>query len=385
MELEQESPVCVLKSLPPSLIIPASKLAVDVNPLNQPAVAQFAATFRGEESNIVTPQMIAALTTKYLGPQPRKIPVFFMDNPNQATRTLILKHANSWDCGITYHESFTQNDRGVRLARARSGYWSYLGTDVFMIPYDQATMNLQDFTEFTSLAEYLRVVPHEFGHNKGFPHEHMRKDVLARLHRERTYAYYWRTYGFSKQDVDSQVFVPLEESSIMGTPPDVLSIMCYQFSGECTIDGQPIPGGLTFTKSDLDFARTVYPKSVTPGPIEPPKPVDPQPPVNPPEPVVVGTKLLLGTWSRVHQYTPKEGPSVFSVKIKHPGVYAVDIEGSGQWVVELSRVSQDASILRSYDAPGLPRAVAQFQPGMHVLKVSTKKGTRAAKFRVRVV
>ena len=40
-----------------------------------------------------------------------------------------------------------------------------------------------------------------------------------------------------------QVLTPLEDASIMGTPTaDQTSIMCYQISGECTVDGQPITG-----------------------------------------------------------------------------------------------------------------------------------------------
>ena len=63
--------------------------------------------------------------------------------------------------------------KGRRISRGSEGYWSYLGTDIRLIPRNRPTMNLQGFTMNTSESEYKRVVRHETGHTLGFPHEHI--------------------------------------------------------------------------------------------------------------------------------------------------------------------------------------------------------------------
>ena len=81
-DAKKERPSCSIRVLPPELVAHAARIATDINPLNRPAVAQFAATFPGDETDIVPTQYIAALTSKYWGSQPRVLPVTFMDNPD---------------------------------------------------------------------------------------------------------------------------------------------------------------------------------------------------------------------------------------------------------------------------------------------------------------
>ena len=110
-------------------------------------------------------------------------------------------------------------------------------------------------------SEFHRVVRHEAGHTLGFPHEHMRGEIIQRLDREKVIAEFMRTQGWTRQEVIDQVLTPLEDSSILGTPTaDVTSIMCYQIEGDLTLDGQPIPGGTDINDLDFAFAASVYPK-----------------------------------------------------------------------------------------------------------------------------
>ncbi len=53
----------------------------------------------------------------------------------------------------------------------------------------------------TPESEYRRVVRHETGHTLGFPHEHMRKELVARLDPQKCYIYY-RRFGWDKRMVD---------------------------------------------------------------------------------------------------------------------------------------------------------------------------------------
>jgi hypothetical protein len=121
-------------------------------------------------------------------------------------------------------------------------------------------MNLEGFTMNTDEREYKRVVRHETGHTLGAPHEHMRKSLVARIDPHKAYVYFQQTQGWSKQMVDAQVLTPLDETSLMGTPADQTSIMCYQLPGSITRDGRPIIGGIDINASDYAFIGKIYPK-----------------------------------------------------------------------------------------------------------------------------
>lgn len=129
-----------------------------------------------------------------------------------------------------------------------------------LIPKNRQTMNLQSFTMSTQESEYKRVIRHEARHTLGFPHEHMRKALVARIDPAKAYAWFLQTYGWPKATVDAQVLTPLDEKSLMGTPADQTSIMCYQLPGLITKDGSPITGGTDINPTDYSFAGKIYPK-----------------------------------------------------------------------------------------------------------------------------
>lgn len=338
--METATPVgCTIMTLPRELLIPAARAAVEEEPRNRPLVQYMATAISGDESNTVHAEYIAALTGKYFGTQTRVLPTYFMDNPNAATRRMILQYLNIWDCGISFRETANVGDSRIRIGRGKRGHYSYLGTDNYMIPITELTMNLQDFTEFTPISEYLRVVPHEGGHAMAFPHEHMLRSIMNRLNREATIRDYRQRYGWSAAEVEAQVFTPLEESSLLmvpGMPPpgDEDSIMCYRFEGYLTNDGRPILGGTRPNARDLAFAQHIYPKAggpVDPGPVDPPPP--PPPPPIKPEPGMV--RLKRGRWSNPAKYVPNAGPTRFAITATPGEALAIEVAGDGQWVAEV--------------------------------------------------
>lgn len=253
---DHADPGCTLRSLPERLWTTAAQTATRLYPANSPYLSMLGALPPG-----VMPAMrLAVLTTKYWGPKPRRMSVSFMDNPPADLRRRILEHMNAWSrtAAITFAE--TAGVGTVRIARAADGYWSYLGSDVLHIPADRPTMNLQGFTMQTPEAEYRRVVRHETGHTMGFPHEHMRRELVARIDPQKAYDFFWRTYGWDRPTVDAQVLQALDDQSIMGTPSDQTSIMCYQLPGAITFDGLPIVGGLDINATDYAFAGKIYPR-----------------------------------------------------------------------------------------------------------------------------
>jgi hypothetical protein len=199
-----------------------------------------------------------------------ELSVQFLDNPSQTLRRMILSHMNAWSS--TANVSFTETKDGtghVRIARydhpaSVAGYWSYLGKQILTIADSEPTMNLQGFTEEHPESEFKRVVRHETGHTLGFHHEHMRREIVDKIDRQKAYDYFRMTDGWSKEDVDAQVLTPLSEASVMGTvESDPTSIMCYQLPGKIMKDGKDIPGGLDINELDANFAGTLYPKDVS--------------------------------------------------------------------------------------------------------------------------
>jgi hypothetical protein len=218
---------------------------------------------------VPTLEHIAVVTTKYWGLQGVKLTVGFMDNPETALKKRLLQHMNAWTKTANVILVETSTDPQVRVARTggnNGGYWSYLGTDILHIPKGQQTMNLENFTMQMPESEFHRVVRHETGHTLGFPHEHMRKELVAKLDVARTIAYFERTQGWSEADVRAQVLTPIKSSTLRGTPVDAKSIMCYQLPGAITLDGKPIIGGLDIDNTDYNFAALIYPKPKASGP-----------------------------------------------------------------------------------------------------------------------
>lgn len=255
--------VCTPKQLHPSLWVSAARTATAINPVNHPPVERLVRVMRGFTPSV---ERIAVLTTKYWHTGGVKLTVGFLDNPPADLRARIILHMNAWAKTANVQFTETKTDPQVRIARVEGdGYWSYLGTDVLSIPKDKQTMNLEGFTMKTPESEFHRVVRHETGHTMGFPHEHMRRQLVNKIDPKKAIKYFGATQGWSADEVRQQVLTPIEDSSLLGTPnADPNSIMCYQIPGSITKDGKPIIGGVDIDDEDYAFAAKIYPKSGAP-------------------------------------------------------------------------------------------------------------------------
>lgn len=249
---------CTTKTVPGHMALDAARVAVEVNPMNAPAPGV-----------ALPPQHIAALTSRYFGPKGAHLSVQFLDGGPADLRARVLEHANVWGehANVSVKETTGRGD--IRVTRTPGeGYYSFLGTDCLSIPAGQTTLNLDSFTMQTPESEWRRVVRHEFGHALlAAPHEHMRRQVVARIDVEKAVEYFWRTQGWDRQTVLEQVLTPLEEKLLLTpTPVDETSIMCYQLPGSITTDGQPIVGGLDINATDAGYAAKIYPLAIQPPP-----------------------------------------------------------------------------------------------------------------------
>jgi hypothetical protein len=232
----------------------AAAHAVSINPVNAPLVPR--------------PQELAVLTSKYWGAQDRTLSVSFLDTNDAALRNKILGHMNAWfDQGACIRFAWTAGVGDVRIARDPDGYWSYLGTDINLIPDDEPTMNLEGFTVNTTDALCRRVIRHETGHTLGFPHEHLRGEIIDRIDVAKALEYFKRTQGWDEATVVSNVLEPLELSSIMASAlADEQSLMCYWLPGSIMTNGVAVRGGNDISSTDREHAVKVYPKASTVGP-----------------------------------------------------------------------------------------------------------------------
>lgn len=261
------TPTCSIKQLPPDLLPAAAQIAVDVNPANglNPAL------------RAPTAEHLAVYTGKKWSALNRTFSVQFLDTTDQALISRIIAHMNAWyQGGACLQFAYTAGQGEVRIARENDGYWSYLGTDINLIPLAEPTMNLEGFTLGTALSEYRRVVTHETGHTLGFPHEHLLPEIIARIDVVKAMSYFRQTQGWDQQTVRDNVLTPLSADQIARTPTaDEQSIMCYALPGAIMLNGIPVWGGETITELDQAFANLQYPQATVP--VEPPVPVDPRP------------------------------------------------------------------------------------------------------------
>lgn len=253
---------CRIRRLPEAEAVAAASAAIKLNPANAPAVGA-----AGAAGVVLPPQRIALLTTKYWGSRGVHLTVGFLDNPEANLRTRILSHMNAWGhrANVKFQEARPGERAQVRISRTPGdGYWSYLGTDILRIPQDQPTMNLDSFSMQTPDREFYRVVRHETGHTLGFPHEHMRRELVKRLDPAKTIAYFQRWDGWPPEVTRAQVLTALEDYTLTFTSSaDQQSIMCYQLPGEITKDRRPIVGGLDIDDRDYEFAAHIYPPRTT--------------------------------------------------------------------------------------------------------------------------
>jgi hypothetical protein len=255
-----EPQVCVPKMLPEDLWVLAADIAIDINPLNRPDLEWLPRAVPGFEP---TRESLAAVTGRMWHNGGVHLTVGFLDDPPADLRARILSHMNAWSETANVQFVETATDPQVRIARTRGdGFWSYLGTAILSIEPDQPTMNLASFTMSTRDSEFHRVVRHETGHTLGFPHEHMRGELVTRIDPKKAIEFFKATQGWTEEEIRHQVLTPLEESSLLGTiHADQNSIMCYQLPGSITKDGKPIIGGVDIDASDFEFAAKVYPKT----------------------------------------------------------------------------------------------------------------------------
>jgi hypothetical protein len=178
--------------------------------------------------------------------------------------------AKQWEAVANLRLDFVPSGTAqIRVSFAEHGYsWSTVGTDALTVPASEPTMNFGWLEPNTSPREYERVVRHEFGHALGMIHEHQNPAAHGQIpwDRPKVYAYYAQQ-GWTRADVDDNLFDVYEEESTNHSAFDRDSIMQYAIPDALTVGSYAIGWNTALSATDVEFMRRQYPKG-SPGMVE---------------------------------------------------------------------------------------------------------------------
>ena len=122
----------------------------------------------------------------------------------------------------------------------------------------QPTMRFGWLTLASSDDEVNRVVLHEFGHALGLVHEHQNPGGSFNWNKENVYRDLG-LIGWSKEQVDVNMFDPIAQSESNFTAFDPSSIMTYVIPATWTTDGFSVGLNQTLSAQDKSFIHAQYP------------------------------------------------------------------------------------------------------------------------------
>lgn len=241
--MSQTIKVCIDKVLSQNRLAQARKKSAAYNPENADAVAKLAAVTEW----LWRPGDV--LTVSFLGGEP-------------VVRRKIEEVAHQWSeyANITFHFGIYPK-AAIRIAFDSSdGSWSYIGTQALNIPRNRPTMNYGWLGPDTEDLEYQRVVLHEFGHALGCIHEHLHPDAGIPWNVQAVYAYY-RQQGWTRRDVDTNLFARYEKDQTQFSFYDPTSIMHYSIDPALTLNGYSVGWNTVLSESDKSFIGILYPRA----------------------------------------------------------------------------------------------------------------------------
>jgi hypothetical protein len=181
---------------------------------------------------------------------------------NKVVKDRIKKHAKEWMkfANIELDFKIRKKPADIRISfDMDDGSWSFVGTDNIIVPTNEPTMNYGWLGPKTSDEEYHRTVLHEFGHALGCIHEHQNNNGSIPWDKPKAYKFYAQQ-GWTKEEVDEQVFAKYDADSIRGTAIDKQSIMMYPIPNSITIGDYIVGWNSNLSEEDKTFIGKMYPK-----------------------------------------------------------------------------------------------------------------------------
>ncbi|WP_405218418.1 M12 family metallopeptidase [Agrococcus sp. Ld7] len=190
----------------------------------------------------------------------RTLRVRFLDG-DPAVQAKVESIAHEWESEANLKLKFVSSGASeIRVSFAEKGFsWSTVGTDALTVPASAATMNYGWLEPNTSLREYQRVVRHEFGHALGMIHEHQNPAASIPWDKPAVYAHYAQQ-GWSKADVDWNLFHVFDEATTNHSQFDSTSIMQYAVPDSLTVGSYAIGWNTTLSALDKEYMSRQYPQ-----------------------------------------------------------------------------------------------------------------------------
>jgi hypothetical protein len=251
LSADSEIHACVDMAVPLQSLREALRLAVEENPANQ---SEMEDPSTGTRAFVVTGKLWRpgrTLRVRFMGGTPM-------------VQEKVRQYANEWTKYIGIQFNFGNHpDAEIRVAFAKDGSWSYIGTDALSISRDRPTMNYGWFDKPVAEAEYSRVIIHEFGHALGMPHEHNHPGVAIPWNKEAVYRYYMAApNNWTKAQVDNNLFARYDRTMTRFSAFDKQSIMLYPIPKEFVTNPAFVVGwNSQLSATDKKFMGTVYPKA----------------------------------------------------------------------------------------------------------------------------
>jgi serralysin len=175
----------------------------------------------------------------------------------------VTKLAKVWETHANIKFNFVKPDEEAHIRvmlGTGEGHYSFIGMVSKLIPGDEQTMALDTLDLGDNMAAWQRTVQHEFGHAIGLLHEHSSPVSGINWDKKKMYAHYAKM-GWTKDDVDAQVFASYAVSYTNGTKYDNKSIMHYPILAWQTTDGYAVPWNSAISEGDKSIIKMLYPKT----------------------------------------------------------------------------------------------------------------------------
>ncbi|MCX6206276.1 MAG: M12 family metallopeptidase [Bacteroidetes bacterium] len=184
-----------------------------------------------------------------------------MMSGSDAQKQMIERYAKEWErYGNIFFTFVSSGPANIRVwLDNKGGNNSQVGITANALPQNTKTINL-DTTSFVNPEYTHTAIVHEFGHAIGLLHEHYSPLAGIKWNKEFVYSELKRTQGWTKEDVDANLFTQLNVSYTQGTTYDAKSIMHYPILKGWTTDGYSINWNNSISAGDQALVAALYPK-----------------------------------------------------------------------------------------------------------------------------